>query len=276
MIPEIALRDWNHFLALVAQITIGHPTRVAYIARGQADARWLLKPSLGRILQAGQNLAAVHELERALLKDFLAQAHLHMADVHLGSQANILQKWAVMQHCGAPTRLLDWSASPYVAAYYAVDSAWDLDGAIWILHPHSLVNWAVESFPEFRGSGDFAQLLMSDTAPLAVMPWFSSSLTDRMTAQQGVFTVSINPLVEPITVLGELAKADNGSGELCRKVVIPAALKPIFLRNLRAMNITANALFPGVDGLGRSLTELARLSQLVTVAASIPLVASGS
>ena len=44
-----------------------------------------------------------------------------------------------------------------------------------------------------------------------------------------------------------------------KKIIIPHSAKPDFLSELRRMNITAAALFPGVDGLGRSIAELTSL-----------------
>ncbi len=44
-----------------------------------------------------------------------------------------------------------------------------------------------------------------------------------------------------------------------RKLIIPNQLKPDFLRHLRRLNITARSLFPGIDGFGRSVSELVRI-----------------
>ena len=44
------------------------------------------------------------------------------------------------------------------------------------------------------------------------------------------------------------------------KLVVPRDQKPDYLHQLRGMNVSANALFPGVDGLGRSLYELTKIA----------------
>ena len=49
---------------------------------------------------------------------------------------------------------------------------------------------------------------------------------------------------------------EESEKELFRKFVIPSPRKNDFLKKLRNMNITANSLFPGIDGLGRSVGEL--------------------
>ena len=43
------------------------------------------------------------------------------------------------------------------------------------------------------------------------------------------------------------------------KITIPSALKMPFLRRLRELNVTARTVFPGMDGVGRSIGELIRL-----------------
>lgn len=80
--------------------------------------------------------------------------------------------------------------------------------------------------------------------------------TDRMIAQQGVFTVCTNVLRDHADVIGTMRLHGETALE---KWIIPARLKSEILANLRSMNITAGALFPGIDGLGRSLEELATL-----------------
>ena len=52
--------------------------------------------------------------------------------------------------------------------------------------------------------------------------------------------------------------------EWFRKIVIPAKLQPEFLLQLHRLNVTAIALLPGVDGLGRSMKELATLHAQVS------------
>jgi hypothetical protein len=51
-----------------------------------------------------------------------------------------------------------------------------------------------------------------------------------------------------------------GDGPHCEKLVIPKAKKAELLRELQLMNVTGKSMFPGLDGLGRTLTELTRLS----------------
>jgi hypothetical protein len=46
---------------------------------------------------------------------------------------------------------------------------------------------------------------------------------------------------------------------ISKKIIIEAALKLVILQQLRAMNVAPHALFPNLDGLGKSLMDLARL-----------------
>jgi hypothetical protein len=79
-----------------------------------------------------------------------------------------------------------------------------------------------------------------------------------MIAQQGFFSICCNVLSDHEQVFSESLTAPREK-ELFRKLVIPAQLKILFARKLRSMNITANALFPGLDGLARSVAELVQL-----------------
>ena len=58
-------------------------------------------------------------------------------------------RWSLMQHYSGPTRLLDWTANLLVAVYFASESHWDEDGAIWIIYAKCL-NDGVKS--KFHGA----------------------------------------------------------------------------------------------------------------------------
>jgi hypothetical protein len=69
-----------------------------------------------------------------------------------------------------------------------------------------------------------------------------------MISQQGVFTLCTNPTVDHREILGSYLV----------KLKVEGALKLRCSRRLREMNITAATLFPGIDGLGRTVTDAVR------------------
>ncbi len=122
-------------------LDLTHPRwyRQNWIFRGQNDARWKLKPSLFRKWNRGTNPS----LELALIRLFISNANLAQLPIpndSLGYYSSALKPtvrqlttgvsydfshvvFAIAQHSGVPTRLLDFSHSPLVAAYFAIDFA---------------------------------------------------------------------------------------------------------------------------------------------------------
>lgn len=112
-------------------------TRQNWIFRGQNDARWELVPSLFRTWNRGTNPG----LELALIRLFISNANLAQLPIpnnSLGYYSNAFKPtvrqlsagasydfshvvFAIAQHSGVPTRLLDFTHSPLVAAYFAAD-----------------------------------------------------------------------------------------------------------------------------------------------------------
>src|SRR5438067_773979 len=107
--PSIECRTWGE---LVRQFD----TVKGWIFRGHASANWLLRSTLERRTPAGESAFIT---ERYLQQQFKRRAHTYLAGQSLPENAG---DWlALMQHFGAPTRLLDFTRSPYVAAYFAFE-----------------------------------------------------------------------------------------------------------------------------------------------------------
>src|SRR5215831_16215491 len=95
--------------------------------RGHGDAPQLLHASIERV--ASKPGIAEEYIER----EFKRRAHHYLAD--LPNEDEDLEWLALMQHYGAPTRLLDWTRSAYVAAFFAADGA---------SSPNAFAVWAVD------------------------------------------------------------------------------------------------------------------------------------
>lgn len=265
--PTVQVESWEAFERRVAQLARPLSAQTAYLLRGQADSTWTLKPSINRLLPDKVTVEQALQVESLGLQQFKEQAHLHLRSallpsmVHVPGAQFIGEWWALMQHHYAPTRLLDWTLSPYVALYFAVEREFDKDGAVYLVHRHTIEASYREYFAD-RNSISEKQLQDPQAKP-ALFAWSPARSTERFVAQQGYFTVATNLLADQgQLIVGACTDAASKAKDQLyySKWVVPATLKPSFLRRLRMMNIAAHSLFPGIDGLGRSLAESARLA----------------
>jgi len=259
--------DWRDFLEVAEEFSKpDEPQR--YFFRGQGDSKWDLKPTLARVL-GGQSVDTKSFLEvehRALIK-FQNAAHLHLS-ANMKRQALTHSRpweltgkerlrwwkeasdwWVLMQHHGAPTRLLDWTRSIYVAAYFAVRDL-QKDGKIWCCNKDELDGYMQHKFSRgkylnqiFADEEGFVEANTKDDV------FFLDAIErcERHEIQQGCFAMCKNPMID---LAEPLCEASCLTYWLVRK-----KRKPEFLRQLRLMNITAYSLFPDIDGLGRSVKE---------------------
>jgi len=213
--------SWGEFILLASGFLGRSSSFPRCLFRGHSDNNWGLLPSFGRI-SAGQSIqwALNHEYEMQRL--FRLEAHNFIEPPILPSHTKHIELWwSVMQHYGVATRLLDWSASPYVAAYFAVVTLSDCDGVIWISHPHSVQEQA-KAVHGFDGSSFVDRFIDTNDCTLT---WFFEPAvkTDRMLAQQGWFSVCANPLRDHAATIAEL----TGPGvETMQAIIIPSEAKP--------------------------------------------------
>ena len=213
--------------------------------RGQANKAWSLQPSLFR--QQGQNS------EMSLLKKFKQNAAMLLNP----QPSNDFDWLFIMQHHGVPTRLLDWSESPLVATYFAVNEDSDDDAVLWVLLPVKLNMCSniepdyphdIPSFDEEWLRNYSTQAVASETTsrllPLAAIAPRNSN---RMLAQQGVFTISHR---------SELTIERIGRKEHVWRYVIPNQFKHTILSELRLLGVSKYQLFPELQSIGELLREV--------------------
>ena len=225
--------------------------RSTYAFRGLGDASRDLKTSLMRL---GGSYAS---LEVHLLRTFRRYAHRYAVP------GDSVWNWlAVAQHHGLPTRLLDWTYSPYVAMHFATEHLehFDLDGVIWCLDyvkANCLLPNKLKVILEDEGANVFTAEMLSRAAESlqafdaladdAFVVFFEPpSLDDRIVNQFALFS-----FMSSATASLDEWLADHP--ELFRKIIIPADLKSEVRDKLDQANITERVLFPGLDGLSQWL-----------------------
>ncbi|MBZ0157149.1 MAG: FRG domain-containing protein [Alphaproteobacteria bacterium] len=225
--------------------------RSRYAFRGLSDSRYCLETTLIRMR------GKYAELERHLLRNFRKYAHRDVVE------RDSLWHWlSVAQHHGLPTRLLDWTYSPFIAMHFATANIekFDIDGVIWAVNyvkTHRLLPGKLRLRLEREGANVFTVEMLSesvgtleelaDLSPSGYTVFFEPpSLDDRIVNQYALFSV----MSDPHAVFDEWLAAHAG---LWRKIVIPAALKWEIRDKLDQANVTERVLFPGLDGLSRWL-----------------------
>ena len=91
-----------------------------YLYRGHANADWPLQSSLERIIGSKWSAEEARRFEEHSLVQF--QSKFHLYDRENVKPESKLAWLSIMQHYGVPTRLLDFTESPYVALYFALEA----------------------------------------------------------------------------------------------------------------------------------------------------------
>jgi len=232
--------------------------KLQWIYRGQACSEWELASSLER---SPFLLGIDPAIETTLVAEY-RRVFPSMAGSH--QQPNSTLEWlAFLQHHGTPTRLIDFTRSPYIAAYFAFQEEHDEeDGrvAIWCLDKIRFYQAAIYLLKEefgiamwnkrnyFFTSDAFEDLFDHEVA--CVMPFELPRLNERQLGQQAVFLAAMSP---GTPLAGQLSFLDRQKKPIMNKVTIPRSERKTALRDLMKMNVTHATLFPGFDGFSRSL-----------------------
>jgi hypothetical protein len=226
---------WNEELGLF---------RSSFAFRGNSDAAAPLTSGLVRL---GGDVELERQLMRAFRKYARQDAVPHDTD----------WDWlALGQHHGLPTRLLDWTYSPYVALHFATYNTerYDRDGIVWTVdyvRAHEQLPPRVRDALAEEGAQVFTTELLAEVAP---------GLRD-LDDEGREFVLFVEPpsfdarIVNQYALFCVMSPVDLHLEDWATRIVIPAPLKWEIRDKLDQANVTERVLFPGLDGISRWLAR---------------------
>ena len=189
--------------------------------RGGPKENYELTPSVGRIRFFQGDVLA----EEATLFRMFKQRVLPFLEF---TPANDWDWLALAQHHGLPTRLLDWTTNPLVAAYFAVEAEESTDDA---------AVYATHGLPSIDPGGNDSPFSVTE-----ITRFIPRHITRRLIAQSGLFTIHPDP-TKPL--FDEIPD--------CNKIVIKSSEKIDFKKTLYRYGIHRASLFPDLDGLAKHI-----------------------
>jgi hypothetical protein len=288
---KVSVSCWDQ---LYEQYKVYYDSGHQWIFRGHSSSDWKLRTSLERAIidfrkhggisseedkdsvyreiskrGLGSKKWKVVAIEKRLLRSFQRKAH-HYISAPPRSR-NRLEWLTLMQHYGAPTRLLDFTYSFFVGLYFAIETAQG-KCAIWAIDS----DWLAKSNKSTTTDGQYK--ILSEAIDEKQQEKFFSKffwdekeagrdarvevinayrLNDRLAIHQGVFLCPGNVNRTFSENLDATVSEDPDRKEKFHKLVIdvtPSERRHILL-HLNRMNINRMSLFPSLQGFGESLTR---------------------
>lgn len=231
-VADISYQYWEEFKGNIMQELFkdGVFKSGRFLFRGHCSADWRLESSFDRLfpdLDGAHRQKIAEELVESFFSECTARS---LVDISPGELGRVL---AYAQHHGLPTRLLDWTESPYIAAFFAFSDVITLKPqsrsiCIWVLdteHPIWSVGGAVEVLSPPREGND------------------------RLRSQLGRFTLTRGTY----RFLEDYAEAAaTPTVDALKRVLLPVQEAVKASADLDAMGVNYLNLFPGVEGCVKS------------------------
>ena len=259
------ISEWDELIEVFNKFS---RSEAQWIFRGHGNSTYCLETNLERALKSFRITEDALRIEGGLLRRFKRQCHHY--GVNIPESDDIMEWFALMRHYGAPTRILDWSYSFFVALYFALENAHPKKGcAVWALN----TDWMVERVKSILGDAlwqcfkddenirkqtTFKKLFVRKEPIKVVLAITPYRLNERLTIQQGIFLCPgdvSKPFEDNLDTLC-LSDPDFQGNLIKYEIHSTPETRKDFLNKLRRMNINRATLFPGLDGFAKSLNTL--------------------
>ena len=243
---EKSLATWDEFqhalLKMEAEIAAERTSRWDYpLFRGQGDSTLHLESTLDRI-ENGMNTESYDEIIKAIHKDVATvtgvEWELHSVVKVMDYPLQAYEFKAYLRHNGFPSPLLDWTRSPYVAAFFAFGNV-----------PREAKQVSIYVYREWCGGGNACA--RDKPRILTLGPTIATHRNHYL--QQSQYSICIRKIGDSwLYASYEDVKAPEGQ-DIVIKYNIPTSERHKVLRKLDSMNITAYSLFNSEPSLMETL-----------------------
>jgi hypothetical protein len=252
---DIIIKDWNHLQEKIFEYSCDESInryRSPFVYRGLQDKNYELKTSLIRL----ENNPS--EMEKHLFRNFKKYAPQNTV-----INDNDWLWLSIAQHHGLPTRLIDWTFSPYIALHFMCEDIdhYNTDGVLWCVDFYKTSKFLPRKLKgalnKEKATGFDITILESicptikDLSDLQkgesfIVFFEPPSIDERIVNQFALFSFMSDPNVLMNDWL-------NDHEELYFRLVIPSELKWEIRDKLDQINITERMMYPGLDGLSKWL-----------------------
>ena len=259
------IESWQELYNIISKLE-----RNEWIYRGQVSSKWKLQSSLHREIEnfiKPSNNRGYVKIEQQMLKEYNRSSHLYSSyQVREPQQGTTdisevinytLERLSIMQHYGSPTRFLDWTYSPYIATFFALDGAVD-EFTIYALNIKELEKYDVERFglENYKHNQDRSFIDFSLPTNNFIFKYEPKQQNERIRKQQGLFIVPsvINKSIDDILLDYSITNGKlQNNNDVAIKLVFKKEVIKEFWNELRKMNITQETIYPGFEGFCKSL-----------------------